>query len=237
MARLTKKQKEAAAKIEKGRIYSIEEASALIKDVTNTKFDASIDLAVRLGVDPRKANQMVRGVVTLPHGTGKDVKVLALVTPDKEQEAKDAGADFVGLDEYITKIEGGWTDIDVIITMPTVMAKDQFFNTQAQVSVNYVKIPYSSIVDSTLNLSDADLKAYMNANYKQFEKDASVDLKLVSFPIVASENDRLEAEKWMKIKVADWKTEENDSLFINLYRSLYSKMLIFSILIFFNKFN
>ncbi|EGV42609.1 50S ribosomal protein L1 [Bizionia argentinensis JUB59] len=123
MARLTKKQKEAVAKIEKGRIYSVDEASALIKEVTNTKFDASVDLAVRLGVDPRKANQMVRGVVTLPHGTGKDVKVLALVTPDKEAEAKEAGADYVGLDEYLDKIKGGWTNVDVIVTMPSVMGK------------------------------------------------------------------------------------------------------------------
>ncbi|MFS4469432.1 50S ribosomal protein L1 [Maribacter sp. 2210JD10-5] len=123
MAKLTKKQKEANSKIEKDRLYSVEEASALVKEITNTKFDASIDLAVRLGVDPRKANQMVRGVVTLPHGTGKDVKVLALVTPDKEAEAKDAGADYVGLDEYLEKIKGGWTDVDVIITMPSVMGK------------------------------------------------------------------------------------------------------------------
>ena len=123
MARLTKKQKEAQAKIDKNKLYSLDEASALIKEITNVKFDASIDLAVRLGVDPRKANQMVRGVVTLPHGTGKDVKVLALVTPDKEAEAKEAGADFVGLDEYLDKIKGGWTDVDVIITMPSVMGK------------------------------------------------------------------------------------------------------------------
>ena len=123
MARLTRKQKEALAKIENGKIYSVTEASALVKEITNTKFDASIDLAVRLGVDPRKANQMVRGVVTLPHGTGKDVKVLALVTPDKEAEAKEAGADYVGLDEYLDKIKGGWTDVDVIVTMPSVMGK------------------------------------------------------------------------------------------------------------------
>jgi len=123
MAKLTRKQKEAYAKIEKDKLYSIEEASALVKEITKTKFDASIDLAIRLGVDPRKANQMVRGVVTLPHGTGKDVKVLALVTPDKETEAKEAGADFVGLDEYLDKIKGGWTDVDVIITMPSVMGK------------------------------------------------------------------------------------------------------------------
>ena len=123
MARLTKKQKEAAAKIEKGRLYSVDEASALLKEITNTKFDASVDIAVRLGVDPRKANQMVRGVVSLPHGTGKDMKVLALVTPDKEAEAKEAGADYVGLDEYLDKIKGGWTDVDVIVTMPSVMGK------------------------------------------------------------------------------------------------------------------
>ena len=123
MARLTKKQKEALAKIEKGRVYSLDEASVLVKDITNTKFDSSVDIAVRLGVDPRKANQMVRGVVSLPHGTGKDMKVLALVTPDKEAEAKEAGADYVGLDEYLDKIKNGWTDVDVIITMPSVMGK------------------------------------------------------------------------------------------------------------------
>ncbi|WP_299674765.1 50S ribosomal protein L1 [uncultured Tenacibaculum sp.] len=123
MARLTKKQKEARAKIDNSKVYDLKEASALIKDITNVKFDASVDLAIRLGVDPRKANQMVRGVVTLPHGTGKDVKVLALVTPDKEAEAQAAGADYVGLDEYLQKIKGGWTDVDVIITMPSVMGK------------------------------------------------------------------------------------------------------------------
>lgn len=123
MGKLTKKQKEARAKIEKDRLYTVKEASALIKDITNAKFDASVEIAVRLGVDPRKANQMVRGVVTLPHGTGKDVKVLALVTPDKEEEAKEAGADYVGLDEYLDKIKNGWTDVDVIITMPSVMGK------------------------------------------------------------------------------------------------------------------
>ena len=123
MAKLTKKQKEAVAKIDKNKIYSVNEASALIKEITNVKFDASVELAVRLGVDPRKANQMVRGVVTLPHGTGKDVKVLALVTPDKEAEAKEAGADYVGLDDYLQKIKDGWTDVDVIITMPSVMGK------------------------------------------------------------------------------------------------------------------
>ena len=123
MARLTKKQKEAASKIEPNKAYSVAEASALIKEITSVKFDASVDLAVRLNVDPRKANQMVRGVVTLPHGTGKDVKVLALVTPDKEAEAKEAGEDYVGLDEYLDKIKGGWTDVDVIVTMPSVMGK------------------------------------------------------------------------------------------------------------------
>ena len=123
MAILTRKQKEAVAKIDKTKLYSVDEASALIKEISNEKFDASVDLAVRLGVDPRKANQMVRGVVSLPHGTGKDMKVLALVTPDKEAEAKDAGADYVGLDEYLDKIKGGWTDVDVIITMPSVMGK------------------------------------------------------------------------------------------------------------------
>jgi len=123
MGKLTKKQKEARSRIEKDKLYSLKEASKLIKDITNVKFDASVDLAVRLGVDPRKANQMVRGVVTLPHGTGKDVKVLALVTPDKAAEAEEAGADYVGLDEYLEKIKGGWTDVDVIITMPSVMGK------------------------------------------------------------------------------------------------------------------
>jgi len=122
MARLTKKQKENTAKIET-KVYSLPEASALIKEISNTNFDPSVDIAVRLNVDPRKANQMVRGVVTLPHGTGKDVKVLALVTPDKEAEAKEAGADYVGLDEYLEKIKGGWTDVDVIVTMPSVMGK------------------------------------------------------------------------------------------------------------------
>ena len=123
MAKLTKKQKEAHAKVDKNQSYDLSAASALVKDITNVKFDASVDLAIRLGVDPRKANQMVRGVVTLPHGTGKDVKVLALVTPDKEADAKAAGADYVGLDEYLQKIKGGWTDVDVIITMPSVMGK------------------------------------------------------------------------------------------------------------------
>ena len=123
MAKLTKKQKEAASKIEKNRLYSLKDASSLLKVVASAKFDESVDIAVRLGVDPRKANQMVRGVVTLPHGTGKDTKVLALVTPDKEAEAKAAGADFVGLDDYLQKIKDGWTDVDVIITMPAIMGK------------------------------------------------------------------------------------------------------------------
>uniref|UniRef100_UPI0039A5D1E6 50S ribosomal protein L1 n=1 Tax=Ornithobacterium rhinotracheale TaxID=28251 RepID=UPI0039A5D1E6 len=123
MARLTKKQKELAAKYDKSKVYTLEEASALVKEISNANFDASVDIAVRLGVDPKKANQMVRGVVSLPHGTGKDVRVLALVTPDKEQEAKVAGADYVGLDEYLTKIKDGWTDVDVIVTMPAVMGK------------------------------------------------------------------------------------------------------------------
>mgnify|MGYP003603868045 FL=1 len=123
MAKLTKKQKEAQAKVEKNKLYSIEDASSLVKEVNYAKFDASVDIAVRLGVDPKKANQMVRGVVSLPHGTGKDVKVLALVTPDKEAEAKAAGADYVGLDEYLQKIKEGWTDVDVIVTMPAVMGK------------------------------------------------------------------------------------------------------------------
>lgn len=123
MGKLTKNQKAVLEKLDREKQYSIDDAAGLVKDITFTKFDASIDLDIRLGVDPKKADQMVRGVVTLPHGTGKQMKVLALVTPDKEQEAKDAGADFVGLDDFITKIEGGWTDIDVIITMPTVMAK------------------------------------------------------------------------------------------------------------------
>ena len=123
MAKLTKKQKEAASKIEKNKLYSLQDAAVLLKVVASAKFDESVDIAVRLGVDPRKANQMVRGVVALPHGTGKDVKVLALVTPDKEAEAKEAGADYVGLDEYLQKIKDGWTDVDVIITMPSVMGK------------------------------------------------------------------------------------------------------------------
>lgn len=123
MARITKNKKLALEKLEKGRLYTLAEAAGLVKEITTTKFDASVDIDIRLGVDPRKANQMVRGVVSLPHGTGKEVRVLALVTPDKEQEAKDAGADFVGLDDYLEKIKGGWTDVDVIITMPPVMGK------------------------------------------------------------------------------------------------------------------
>ncbi|RIJ47316.1 50S ribosomal protein L1 [Maribellus luteus] len=123
MGRITKNKKASLEKLEKGKVYSIDEAAQLVKEVTFTKFDASVDIDVRLGVDPRKANQMVRGVVSLPHGTGKEVRVLALVTPDKEQEARDAGADYVGLDDFVEKIKGGWTDIDVIITMPPVMGK------------------------------------------------------------------------------------------------------------------
>jgi large subunit ribosomal protein L1 len=123
MARLSKKQKNARSKVNSSYLYSIAEASSLVKDVTTSKFDASVDLAIRLGVDPKKANQMVRGVVTLPHGTGKTVRVLALVTPDKEAEAKEAGADYIGLDEYLQKIKDGWTDVDVIVTMPSVMGK------------------------------------------------------------------------------------------------------------------
>ena len=123
MAKLTKKQKEARGKVDFNASHDVLAASTLVKEITNVKFNASVDLAIRLGVDPRKANQMVRGVVTLPNGTGKDVKVLALVTPDKEAEAKEAGADYVGLDEYLQKIKGGWTDVDVIVTMPSVMGK------------------------------------------------------------------------------------------------------------------
>ncbi|MCF2658088.1 50S ribosomal protein L1 [Parabacteroides distasonis] len=123
MSKLTKNQKLALGKIEAGKAYTLKEASALVKEITTTKFDASVDVDVRLGVDPRKANQMVRGVVSLPNGTGKQVRVLALCTPDKEAEAKTAGADYVGLEEYIEKIKGGWTDVDVIITMPAVMGK------------------------------------------------------------------------------------------------------------------
>jgi len=123
MSKLTKNQKIAYAKVEPDKAYKLSEAAALLKEITFTKFDASVDIDVRLGVDPRKANQMVRGVVTLPHGTGKTVRVLVLCTPEKEAEAKAAGADFVGLDEYVEKIKGGWTDVDVIITTPNVMGK------------------------------------------------------------------------------------------------------------------
>ena len=123
MGQLTKNQKAYAEKVDVDKVYSLAEATALVKECSNVKFDATVDIAVRLGVDPRKANQMVRGTVSLPHGTGKSVRVLVLCNPDKEQEAKDAGADFVGLDEYIDKIKGGWTDIDVIITTPQVMGK------------------------------------------------------------------------------------------------------------------
>ena len=123
MAKLTKKQKFVLEKLEHGKLYTLSEAAALVKDITTVKFDASVDIDVRLGIDPRKSNQMVRGVVSLPHGTGKEVRVLALVTPDKEAEANEAGADHVGLDEWVEKIKGGWTDVDVIITMPSVMGK------------------------------------------------------------------------------------------------------------------
>ena len=123
MGKLTKNRKLSEAKIDNTKLYNLDEACSLIKDITTTKFDASVDLAVRLGVDPKKANEMVRGVVSLPNGTGIDMKVLALVSPDKEDEAKNAGADYVGLDEYVEKIKGGWTDVDVIVTMPSVMGK------------------------------------------------------------------------------------------------------------------
>jgi large subunit ribosomal protein L1 len=123
MAKVSKKRKEVLAKFDRTKTYSLDEAAKLVKEITTTKFDASVDVDVRLGVDPRKPNQMIRGVVTMPHGTGKTVRVLVLCTPDKEEEAKNAGADFVGLDEYIEKIKGGWTDVDVVITMPSVMAK------------------------------------------------------------------------------------------------------------------
>ncbi len=123
MSKLTKNQKAMLAKVEPHKVYKLGEAAALLKEITYTKFDASVDIDVRLGVDPRKSNQMVRGVVTLPHGTGKQVRVLVLCTPDKEDEAREAGADYVGLDEYIDKIKGGWTDVDVVITTPNVMAK------------------------------------------------------------------------------------------------------------------
>jgi large subunit ribosomal protein L1 len=123
MGKISKKQKIALAKIDTNKNYSLEDASSLVKEVNTTNFDSSVDIAVRLGVDPKKSNQMVRGVVSLPHGTGKQVRVLALVTPDKEKEAKEAGADFVGLDDYLEKIKNGWTDVDVIVTMPAVMGK------------------------------------------------------------------------------------------------------------------
>jgi large subunit ribosomal protein L1 len=123
MAKLSKKQKEARSKVDSKSLYNLKDASTLVKEISTSKFDGSVDLAIRLGVDPRKANQMVRGVVTLPHGTGKVLRVLALVTPDKEAEATEAGADFVGLDEYLKKIKEGWTDVDVIVTMPSVMGK------------------------------------------------------------------------------------------------------------------
>ena len=123
MSKLTKNQKAMLAKVEPGKLYKLSEAAALLKEITFTKFDASVNVDVRLGVDPRKANQMVRGVVTLPHGTGKTVRVLVLCTPDKENEAREAGADYVGLDEYVEKIKGGWTDVDTIICTPNVMAK------------------------------------------------------------------------------------------------------------------
>jgi len=123
MARISKKRKTALSKFDQEKTYSVADASKMVKDITTTKFDSSVDLAIRLGVDPRKANQMVRGTVSLPHGTGKTVRILALVPPEKEAEAKAAGADYVGLDEYIEKIKGGWTDIDVIITVPQVMGK------------------------------------------------------------------------------------------------------------------
>ncbi len=123
MGKITKNQKTSRSKIDPTLFYTLKDASKLVKEVSTTKFDASIDLAIRLGVDPKKSNEMVRGVVTLPHGTGKNLRVLALVTPDKESEATEAGADFVGLDEYLQKIKNGWTDVDVIVTMPSVMGK------------------------------------------------------------------------------------------------------------------
>ena len=123
MTKISKKRKIALSKVDNSKIYSLKEASSIVKELTNTNFDASVDLAIRLGVDPKKADQNIRGVVTLPNGTGKDVKVLALVTPDKEKEAKEAGADYVGLDEYLQKIKDGWTNVDVIVTMPSVMGK------------------------------------------------------------------------------------------------------------------
>ena len=123
MTKISKKRKIALSKVDNSKVYSLKEASSIVKELTNTNFDASVDLAIRLGVDPKKADQNIRGVVTLPNGTGKDVKVLALVTPDKEKEASEAGADYVGLDEYLQKIKDGWTNVDVIVTMPSVMGK------------------------------------------------------------------------------------------------------------------
>jgi large subunit ribosomal protein L1 len=123
MTKISKKRKIALSKVDNSRIYSLKEASSIVKELTNTNFDASVDLAIRLGVDPKKADQNIRGVVTLPNGTGKDIKVLALVTPDKEKEANEAGADYVGLEEYLQKIKDGWTNVDVIVTMPSVMGK------------------------------------------------------------------------------------------------------------------
>jgi large subunit ribosomal protein L1 len=123
MTKISKKRKTALSKVDNSKIYSLKEASSIVKELTNTNFDASVDLAIRLGVDPKKADQNIRGVVTLPNGTGKDIKVLALVTPDKEKEANEAGADYVGLDEYLQKIKDGWTNVDVIVTMPSVMGK------------------------------------------------------------------------------------------------------------------
>jgi len=123
MGKITKKRKEALAKFDREKVYTLAEACSVVKEITNTNFDASVDVDIRLGVDPRKANQMVRGTVALPHGTGKTVRVLVLCTPDKEEEAKAAGADYVGLDDYVAKIKGGWTDVDVVITMPSVMPK------------------------------------------------------------------------------------------------------------------
>ena len=123
MRRISKNRKKIIGKVEKGKLYSVDEASSLVKEITNQKFDSSVDLAVRLGVDPKKADQMIRGIVSLPNGTGKTVKILALVTPDLENDAKEAGADFVGLDDYLSKIKAGWTEVDVIITVPSVMPK------------------------------------------------------------------------------------------------------------------
>ena len=123
MTKISKKRKTALSKVDNSKIYSLKEASSIVKELTNTNFDASVDLAIRLGVDPKKADQNIRGVVTLPNGTGKDIKVLALVTPDKEKEANEAGADYVGLEEYLQKIKDGWTNVDVIVTMPSVMGK------------------------------------------------------------------------------------------------------------------